>query len=237
MKLMTDGITDVDSWFEKAPPMGGEKQWRDGRSAKELARYMTEKYPCMPTELEKLLLNFTDADACFDMKAEYVTDLASYGLGRGEGRNHDAFLFGKDVVVGIEGKADESLGEQYVAEAYADASDNKKHRIDGMVDMLYGVDTAPESLFGIRYQLLTASAATLLEANSKKSDTAVLVVLVFKKKGCYSYVKIRQNNDDIDTFLKSMNAVEYNDCYAITASYGKQNGIRFYFKKIEIEVT
>ena len=83
----------------------------------------------------------------------------------------------------------------------------------------------------------SSSAATLLEANSKKSDTAVLVVLVFKKRGCFSDVKIRQNNDDIDTFLKSINAFEYNDCYAVPTSYGKQNGIRFYFKKIEIDVT
>src|SRR2546421_166990 len=31
-------IATLDEWLEKAPPKRGEAQWRDGRSAKELAR-------------------------------------------------------------------------------------------------------------------------------------------------------------------------------------------------------
>ena len=31
-------ITTVDEWLEWAGPLGGEKQWADGRSAKEVAK-------------------------------------------------------------------------------------------------------------------------------------------------------------------------------------------------------
>lgn len=35
-------ITSVDDWFRHAPPKGGADHWRDGRSAKELARAWIE---------------------------------------------------------------------------------------------------------------------------------------------------------------------------------------------------
>ena len=35
---VTKAITTLEEWQVLASPMGGDKQWRDGRSAKELAR-------------------------------------------------------------------------------------------------------------------------------------------------------------------------------------------------------
>ena len=65
-----------------------------------------------------------------------------------------------DVVVGIEGKADESLGSQLIGDAIVNASGNKMHRIRGMIKMLFA--DAPENHKAIRYQLITATAATFL---------------------------------------------------------------------------
>ena len=65
--------------------MGGKKQWRDGRSAKELARYIMSAYPDVPMEIEVGLSNLVSPDSAFTWAAEYVTDLTSHNLGRGKG--------------------------------------------------------------------------------------------------------------------------------------------------------
>ena len=40
MKLDHLIIDSVEKWKQFAPPFGGDKQWEDGRSAKELAKYI-----------------------------------------------------------------------------------------------------------------------------------------------------------------------------------------------------
>ena len=234
MFFKSNGITNLESWFKIAPPMGGTKQWKDGRSAKELAQYMTADYPAVPKEIENALSFFVDKNACFDWAAEYVTDFSAFGLGKGEGRNHDAFMFNSDIVVGIEGKADESLGSQRIGDALENASDNKRRRINGMIQMLFG-DT-PENHKNIRYQLITASVATLLEASKKNVNKAMLMVVVFKKDGYYSEKKIANNNADIQNFLNDISAKDNGEYYTIPTAYGKEKNIEFYFKHIEITV-
>lgn len=232
MFFKNNGITDIDSWFRSAPPMGGIKQWKDGRSAKELARYMTANYPNVPKEIEDTLSFFVGKNVGFDWAAEYVTDFLPFGLGRGEGRNHDAFMFNSDIVVGIEGKADESLGSQLIGDALENASDNKRQRINGMIQMLFG--DSPENHKDIRYQLATASVATLLEATKKNVKKAILMVIVFKKDGCYSEEKIAANNADIQRFLTDISAKQNSEYFVIPTAYGKENDIELYFKHIEI---
>ena len=234
MLLKNNGITDIESWFKISPPMGGEKQWKDGRSAKELARYMTAAYPYVPKEIEDTLCCFVHKNAEFEWAAEYVTEFQPFGLGRGEGRNHDAFMFNSDIVVGIEGKADESLGSQFIGDALENASDNKKQRINGMIQMIFG--DVPENHKDIRYQLVTASAATLLEATKKNVNKAMLIVIVFKKDGCYSKEKVAANNADIQRFLTDIFATQRGEYYILPTAYGKENNIDLFFKHIEINL-
>lgn len=40
----TNIITNVKQWQQFAPPMGKEKHWKDDRSAKSLAQFMTDKH-------------------------------------------------------------------------------------------------------------------------------------------------------------------------------------------------
>ena len=234
MLLKKNKINDLDTWFQFAPPMGGAKQWRDGRSAKELARYMTADLPNVPSEIEKVLCDFTAPDAEFDWAGEYITRFADYDLGFGEGRNHDAFMWNDDMVVGVEGKADESLGSQLIGDAISNAGENKMHRISGMIKMLFG-DT-PDNHKDIRYQLVTATSATLLEAKSRGVDNAVFLVIVFKKSGCYSKAKIAKNKEDIERFLSDIEAKKQGEYYEIPTVYGKMNNIKLYFQYIEIDL-
>lgn len=233
MKLRDNGITNVETWEIKAPPMGKSRQWVDGRSAKELARYMTKNYPQLPTEIESILKEFVRDDSEFDWAAEYVTRFEPFGLGRGEGRNHDAFLYNDELVIGIEGKADEPLGSQLIGEALKDATPNKVQRINGMIQMLFG--GTPEAHKDIRYQLVTAATATLLEATKKNVKKALLLVIVFNSSKC-SEEKLERNNKDIDNFLRDISAKNIGEHYIIPTRYGEETGVELFFKKIEISI-
>lgn len=232
MYLNQNRIRDVDTWFHEAPPMGGEEQWREGRSAMELARYMTAHLPYVPYEIEQALTALVPDTAVFSWDAEYVTELP----GKGQGRNHDAVMWNRQVFVGIEGKADESLGNGFVALEYEQGSHNKKQRISALSDMIWGDEPANHG--DIRYQLMTAVSAILLEATrpERSVSKAVFLVIVFKKPGKYHPEKIRANDHDIRAFLNSTHAVEEGSLYRIPTKYGAEHGVDLYFKKIEIDL-
>lgn len=232
MYLNQNRIRDVDTWFHEAPPMGGEEQWREGRSAMELARYMTAHLPYVPYEIEQALTALVPDSAVFSWDAEYVTELP----GKGQGRNHDAVMWNRQVFVGIEGKADESLGNGFVASEYEQGSHNKKQRISALSDMIWGDEPANHG--DIRYQLMTAVSAILLEATrpERSVSKAVFLVIVFKKPGKYHPEKIRANDHDIRAFLNSTHAVEEGSLYRIPTKYGAEHGVDLYFKKIEIDL-
>lgn len=97
-------INTVNLWGEIAPPKKKEKHWKDGRSAKELAKFMIESNGYLPKEIERILdeINFNE-NVSFIGEPESVTG----PIGRGEGRNHDLLLNGENkIIIGIEAKAD-----------------------------------------------------------------------------------------------------------------------------------
>ena len=217
------GIFDDASWKKIRPPKKGDLQWQDGRSAKELAKYITESLPLVPKEIENAISPIISVNAEFDWDAEYVTNLP----GIGEGRNHDAILFNKDIVITIEAKADETLGN-LIKEEIKTASVNKLHRISGMLDYIFkGGDKDYQNL---RYQLLTASVGTILEAQNKKCKIAVLIVLVFKSNGKVEEEKVAANHKDVEAFLNATKAVKENGLYVIP----NNTEIKLYFKEIVI---
>ena len=91
-------ICCVEDWFRLAPPKMGSKHWKDGRSAKELAKaFCAPGVPAVPTELLDLLassdqlgaVQFTQAwpehkirlDSFFGETRN--ADLAAVGIGKG----------------------------------------------------------------------------------------------------------------------------------------------------------
>jgi hypothetical protein len=230
MYLKINGVYDEDIWKLRFPPKGGDTQWEPGRSALELARYMTAHLPRVPYEIERALSTLTDQETMFDWKGEHVTKLP----GAGEGRNHDAIMWNGDVFVGIEGKADEPFGSGYVSTEYKNRSDNKKLRVEQLSNMIWG-DT-PNDHYDIRYQLLTATAGTLLEAKERGLSKALLLVVVFKHPQKNNPKKQAVNSADIQAFLDSTQAVLEDNLYRVFTVYGKENGIDLFFKKIEIDL-
>jgi hypothetical protein len=82
----------------------------------------------------------------------------------------------------------------------------------------------------LRYKLLTASVGTILEAEKRGIDTAVFVVLVFESTGNIVSAKQSANHQDIEHFLKAVNAFDENGLVRIPNTAG----VKLYFQEIII---
>lgn len=216
-------IIDCQSWFKTRPPKKGNAQWVDGRSAKELANYITKHLPSVPKEIENAVKPLVSQNTKFDWDAEYVTALP----GQGEGRNHDAILFDDDIVITIEAKADEPLGN-LIKDEMQKSSVNKLVRISALLNYIFKGNFAEYK--NLRYQLLTASVGTILEAQKRNVSKAVLLILVFKTNGNISDKKLTENHQNIIDFLKATDAYDENGLMVIP----NNTDVKLYFKEIVV---
>lgn len=193
-------ITTVEEWYQFAPPKAKGKHWKDGRSAKSLAQFMTDKNQVKKLEdiLVELEYNTKGVISC---TPEANTVLPC----KGNGRNHDLLMIGEDFVVGIEAKVSEPFGEEISTELI-EASDNKKGRIDKLANELFGckINEVKDGL-KLRYQLLTGVYGTLREAEKNKKSKALFLVIVFTD-GLTSEDEnaVNRNNDDFKNFCQQI---------------------------------
>lgn len=182
-------IRSVDDWFRFAPPKRGAEQWRDGRSAKELARAWfrcPEASP--PAELNQV---FEAHRALSGLVIEEVVPECQLRLDdyRGERRNADLWLRctrGRDtVIVTVEAKADEAFGE--LIGPYYDSrigvKSNAPARIEALCRAVFG-SCLTEAVRSLRYQLLHAVAATIISAGEHDATGAIFVVHGFESGSC-----------------------------------------------------
>lgn len=204
-------IRSVDDWFAHAPPKKGAKQWADGRSAKELAKawFAAPEKPSVPSELQALLDSREETRGIvFEHgEPERVTHFDKCG---GEGRNADLVLWGHGacgkVLVSVEAKADESFGQiagQYVRDA---SSRNPRSRVPERFALLcegvLGVGPENEEACALRYQLLTATAGAIVDAQHFGAKTVVLVIHEFV--GATDAEKLRANATDLNEFVRML---------------------------------
>ena len=193
-------ITTVEEWYQFAPPKAKGKHWKDGRSAKSLAQFMTDKNQVK--KLEDILVELEyDTNGVISCTPEANTVLPC----KGNGRNHDLLMIGEDFVVGIEAKVSESFGEEISTELI-EASDNKKGRIDKLANELFGckINEVKDGL-ELRYQLLTGVYGTLLEAENNKKSKALFLVIVFTDGITREDENaVNRNNDDFKNFCQQI---------------------------------
>jgi hypothetical protein len=177
VKNNKEEIRNLDDWFRLCPPKGKEKQWKDQKSAKEFARYMTSELPRIPRTLKEFL-SLTDDEAEAYPEFETHLELAGYDFGTHGPRNHDALMLTKDLVIGIEAKAGEKLGKKIPFPFKNTLSDNQKKRYYNTYEAIFGTKDIDSQ---IRYQLISASLGTFIEAVERKKNKAVLLIVSFKK--------------------------------------------------------
>ena len=193
-------ITTVEEWYQFAPPKAKGKHWKDGRSAKSLAQFMTDKNQVK--KLEDILVELEyDTNGVISCTPEANTVLPC----KGNGRNHDLLMIGEDFVVGIEAKVSEPFGEEISTELI-EASDNKKGRIDKLANELFGfeINEVKDGL-ELRYQLLTGVYGTLREAEKNKKSKALFLVIVFTDGITREDENaVNRNNDDFKNFCQQI---------------------------------
>lgn len=181
-------IRSVEEWFVAAPPKARDRQWKDGFSAKELAKaWFRTGVAAVPVELATLMeTNPATEGARVTLGiAEHPTGFDSF---RGGKRSHDLLLVARkdanQIAIGVEAKVAETLGSrligEYEAAKAAEArgkSTKLPARIEHLVLSLFGRTLDEDvGLGNVYYQLLTAAAGALVEARRRAAIAAVLVV-------------------------------------------------------------
>jgi hypothetical protein len=170
-----------------------EVWFRDGRSVApaELVALLTSSQSLPAVKLDRGV-------------AERVTPIDGFA---GEHRNHDLVLFGTcgagSVVVGLEAKVDEELGS--VVGPYLESvpqGSNIPARVSLLTEAMFG-RALDDRLRALRYQLLTATAGTMIEAGEHKSSAAVLVVWEFVTRK-WASTKSEANSADWRRFLETL---------------------------------
>lgn len=201
-------IHSVEDWFCLTPPKMGGKQWKDGRSAKELARaWFGTGSLRVPDELEALFGShpFTKGLVIESGIPELVISLDNF---RGETRNCDLILLGHvgdtPTLVGIEAKADEEFGpiiSKYLRKKVGTRS-RAPDRIDLLSRSIFGRPIDAE-LGALRYQLLHGLAGTLIEAKNRGAAQALFVVHEFISNEARRE-NVARNRADFEAFVSAV---------------------------------
>jgi hypothetical protein len=203
-------IRSLAHWRRLAPPVGGDRQWVPGRSAKESARAWSQ--PSAPQDVLRAIRTLPGLESFTPgtVIPEIVTPLDGFG----EGRHHDLIVLGaangKRVLVGIEAKSDEELGprigahlakaeEQNIARKSAGQRlSNIPERIRLLTRLVFGervVDLSEQ-----RYQLLHGLGGTLIEAGARGADVAVFMVHTVRSPVADND-RIERNRKDVEQFV------------------------------------
>lgn len=230
-------INSVDDWKKYAPPMKDE-HWKNGKSAKELAKYIIGENDYLPQELEVLLIKIgCKQELELEGEPEKITGLKS----RGNGRTHDLLLVKEEeVVLGVEAKVAESFGSELVCKIINDYKNDpqkmegKYKRLNYLYKCIYGskIDNiSKKDSEHLRYQLLTATVGTLLEAEKAKAKKAALVIITFVSVAGSVSNGMKKNEDDLYYFISTIS--EYRQSGGSYKLPGFEN-IEFYIEHLNI---
>ena len=216
-------------WFRAAPPEGKSKQWVPCFSASELADYFLRYKGTVPPEIDSYLTSIGIKADSFLAIPEYTTRLEKEGFGAGKARQHDLLIksLDREVVIGLEAKARETL-DDYVTKKNI-STENRKKRYIGLCEKLLGKRF--EECTNIRYQLLSAAAGTLIEADKNGSDKAVLLIILFNTPVVdKDHIELTKN--DVRSFVNCLQSNK-NGSYK-TANF--KTNIDLYIKLIVVDM-
>jgi hypothetical protein len=213
MKIIGTGdreINSIEEWLLLAPPAKGLSQWKDYRSAKELAKcWLRDGIAKTPEEQVRLLHSqaFTTGYTVTLAYPEKETPLDAFK----NGRKHDLLTIAekedKKIIIAIEAKADESYGDLIESILFkADKpSSNLPRRVEELSQALFG----EKSTGDLRYQLLHGVAGALIEAKLRKADYAIFLVHEFHSNHV-KHKNLERNREDLNRFVSRLMGMQTN---------------------------
>ena len=214
MSIFKNGVAldSLEVWEAHAGPKNPD-HWVDGRSAKEVARAWLEAGTgFLPQEVASVL----EAHPAFGVLAAWDAEpevKLPFDKFPGEPRNSDLVILGQDrmgsLLIAVEAKADEpfseTLGDTLAAaleRKLKNSASNGIARVEQLASALFGSHKRGEpSLKKIRYQLLTACAGALCEAQRRGCNRALMLVQEFVTTKTNDKKHLR-NATDLNTFIK-----------------------------------
>lgn len=186
MELFDRKGRPIADWRMWTPPKD-EKHWRCGRSAMELARtWFTAPAPTVPPEMSAILESRPETAGA--VLEQGWPELQTLLPEKGEGRNHDLVLVGRNtrgkLLIAVEAKVDETMGPQisrYWKQSKRTQGSYAWRRIDTLLKCAFGESATAlaEPWASLPYQLLTALAGTAIEAHRRDCPTGVLILHEF----------------------------------------------------------
>jgi hypothetical protein len=207
-------IDSLEEWRKHAGPKRPD-QWKDGRSAKEVARaWLGDGTNALPEEVEAILSGHQDFGPVLAWDAEPEVKLRFDDF-PGEPRNSDIVVDALDTfgsyLLAVEAKADEPYGDtlvQTLLDALERRQDNPRSngiaRVEQLTEALLGTKKKNSVRIGdLRYQLLTACAGALCEAERKRYSRSIMLVHEFVTSATADEKHIR-NEADLENFVNRL---------------------------------
>jgi hypothetical protein len=207
-------LKSLQDWERLAGPKS-QDQWVDGRSAKEAARaWLQGNGVHLPPEVATALADHPAFGPVRNWDAEPEAKLR-FDKFAGETRNSDLAVYAQDAhgpfLIAVEAKADEPFGET-VAETLSAALerylDNNRSNAIARVQQLAQALLGPRkqgdpTINEVRYQLLTACAGAVCEAERCGYSRALMLVHEFVTDKTKDANHCR-NAADLDLFLRRL---------------------------------
>lgn len=195
-------INSVEDWYQHCPPKEKNIQWKEKRSAKEMARFWTNR------DQQKKIFNFIQnmhpGISFVDAIPEYQTKFDNFR----NPRQHDLMIFAQNglnkVLIFIEGKADEPYGNCLMKDELIKARQTvkktpKSNKLKRIEELITRFKELP-ALLECRYQLLTWLVGAIEEAKREKADTLFLISQEFHSDKT-SQANIERNTKDLNLFV------------------------------------
>ena len=247
MRILSKSDIEVKSlldWETHCPP-ARKIHWKAGRSAMETAKAWLDG---TPKEFLQLLGSNFSAQEVYP---EYKSAFDNY---KGNNRNHDLLVIGnkptgEKTVICVESKVDEYFGENNLTKQIEQARkalfknpDSKAlQRIQDLRIALFGKEDGKQ--LDLRYQLLTAVAGSIAEANKQGVRKVYFVIQTFITPGINA-AKYKRNQQDLDDFINQLSKGKYKNIHTgdvlgpvkVPGTKNISNKIELYIGKIEINI-
>jgi hypothetical protein len=208
-----ENISSVEDWEKHAPPQEAT-QWKDGRSARELAKawFPVPGQMEIPAEFQ-VLLDSSPMTAGVSLEKAVPELETRFDDCGGKGHHSDLAVWGKvglnRVTICVEARTDEEFGPlagEYVVKRARDKPASRvPERFSLLCEGLMGYQS--DVVNRLRYQLFTAVAGTLVEASKYDADIAVLVIHEFLGKTKQEL--IYRNAEDLNSFVSVLSDGEF----------------------------
>jgi hypothetical protein len=211
IKTQNIELTSLEDWARLAGPKSPD-QWVDDRSAKEVARAWLEgNGVTLPAEVSSPLIAHPAFGPVLSWDAEPEARLPFDNF-PGETRNTDLSVHAQDAhgkyLIAVEAKADEPFSdtvgktlENALERSLQNPRSNGVSRIQALAQALIGARTAGDPwIMDLRYQLFTACAGALCEADRRGYNRALFLVHEFVTDRTLDE-NHRNNAADLDLFV------------------------------------